>query len=109
MCTPEEGCTIGLCAGSSSVSNASVNGPVALTTPCAGCELDVHEAGKGIYLGVDIPFLTREVVAHVCARQLAVGTCLEQLRHFHVVRDDGALLNGGHDQRDVHPGVVVLT
>lgn len=59
-------------------------------------------------LGRDGPFFASEDVAHSSSFDFSLGV-FEEFGHFDVVGDDGALLDGSHDERHVHPRIVVLS
>lgn len=63
---------------------------------------------------LDIPLFTSHVVLQSCTADPLLATSrsirsLVNLSDLGVVRDDRTVLNGRHDERNVHSGVVVLT
>ena len=63
---------------------------------------------KWTHLGFDIPLLPCQVVPQTSAIQLP--RCVpEQFDNLGMVRGDGAMFDGRHDESNVHPRIVVLT
>lgn len=115
MWTPELGATISLVVGSSSFLTPSAKGPVALMTPYSMVRkrplefemLKTHSTTDG-------PLLSGHLVLQAGGADPVLSSArrvrlLVQSRDLDVVGHHGAVLNGSHDEGDVHARVVVLT